>query len=330
MNNNFILFDKKNNVEKKAQFVVKFDFEGNNYIVYSIDENEQNCQIFVSKLILNSEGIYFIDEITSDEKGKLSNIVYNIVILVPSDIDKGIEFQTLINNLFDKFSVKLLSGLPVLSRQEYYSNCSIAITSKILVESAVKLYEEKLNVVKEDSSVEVPMWTAPMEVTSPISVDDSLPSVSEPVVVSNTVPVQETVSIVSPIPVEETVTPILNDEKKIEVAPTINENTIKTSVSDVVSDHVIPVEMDKSNLLEKQSIVSESVSYNDGQMPNPQLEKIAIVSDPSLGIGVTQPNVMNNKKAGFANTKYVVIGTICLVLAIAVIVAAYFLIKNIS
>ena len=32
--------------------------------------------------------------------------------------------------------------------------------------------------------------------------------------------------------------------------------------------------------------------------------------------------------AGNANTKYIIIGTICLVLAIAVVVAAYFLIKN--
>ena len=72
---------------------------------------------------------------------------------------------------------------------------------------------------------------------------------------------------------------------------------------------------------------------NDGAItnePNPQAEKLAVVSDPSLnsaGLNL-QPNVARRNSAGNANTKYIIIGTICLVLAIAVVVAAYFLIKN--
>ena len=37
---------------------------------------------------------------------------------------------------------------------------------------------------------------------------------------------------------------------------------------------------------------------------------------------------IKNRKAGFANSKYVVVGTICLVLAVAVVIVAYFLITN--
>ena len=58
--------------------------------------------------------------------------------------------------------------------------------------------------------------------------------------------------------------------------------------------------------------------------------KLAVVSDPSLnsaGLNL-QPNVARRNSAGNANTKYIIIGTICLVLAIAVVVAAYFVIKN--
>ena len=64
--------------------------------------------------------------------------------------------------------------------------------------------------------------------------------------------------------------------------------------------------------------------------PNPQAEKLAVVSDPSLnnaGLNL-QPNVARKGSAGNANTKYIIIGTICLVLAITVVVVAYFLIKN--
>ena len=37
----FILLDKNNNVEKKAYAIVKFNFDNNDYLIYSIDENNQ-------------------------------------------------------------------------------------------------------------------------------------------------------------------------------------------------------------------------------------------------------------------------------------------------
>lgn len=304
MNNTFVLLDKNNNLQKNANMVVKFNFENKDYLVYGVEENEQNCQIFVSKLVLNSEGKYFIDNILSDEKNKLSNIVYNIVILLPTDMTKGNDFQSLINNLFNKFSVKLLSGLPTLDTQEYFSNCSIAITNKTLVENAIKLYDEKLNVVKNETVIDVPTWTAPLEVTAPTPVDDNSINVQEPSIDVISIPVQE---------------PINDQEVEVEAISSVGpiiDNSAEVK-EDLVhsSEPVIPVTTNNNEEIE---------------LPNPQAEKLAIVSDPSLGIGVHQPNVMQNKKAGFANTKYVVIGTICLVLAIAVVITAYILIKNIK
>ena len=320
MNNTFILFDKNNNVEKKADLIVKFNFEDKDYLVYSVEENEQNSQIFVSRLILNSEGKYFIDNILLDEKNKLSNIVYNIVILLPTDYEKGIDFQNLINNLFNKFSVKLLNGLPELDKQEYYSDCSIAITSKILVDNAVKLYGN--NLVSKQETVEIiPTWTSPVEVTAPTPVVGAN-NLEEPTIVAEPV-------IPSGLPSE-------NVEEKPVIVP---EGSVIEQAVIVPEGNLAPVSINETEV-SSESIVSatepvvpissEDNSSIDVVLPNPQTEKLAIVSDPSLGIGVTQPNVMQNKKAGFANTKYVVIGTVCLVLAIAVIVTAYFLIKNIG
>jgi len=172
MNKSFVLLDKNNNLQKNATVIVKFSLEGKDYLVYSVDENEQNSQIFVSKLILNSEGKYFIDNILPDEKGILNNIVYNIVILVPSDAQKGTLFEVLSNSLMEKFSVKLSLDIPSLDMQEYYSNCSVAITSKILVNAAIKLYKENLVVIPTDVVSSVPTWTAPVEVTAPTPVDN--------------------------------------------------------------------------------------------------------------------------------------------------------------
>ena len=114
MNKKIIVQDKNNNIQKEADTIIKFNFENKDYLIYSIEENEENRQIFVSKLILNSEGKYFIDNILPEEKGKLNNIVYNIVILTPTEAKKGIDGLLLINGLTDKFSVKLSTEIPEL------------------------------------------------------------------------------------------------------------------------------------------------------------------------------------------------------------------------
>ena len=91
MNKKIIVQDKNNNIQKEADTIIKFNFENKDYLIYSIEENEENRQIFVSKLILNSEGKYFIDNILPEENGKLNNIVYNIVILTPTEEKKVID-----------------------------------------------------------------------------------------------------------------------------------------------------------------------------------------------------------------------------------------------
>ena len=305
MNKSFILLDKNNNLQKNATVVVRFAFEGKDYLIYSIEENEQNSQIFVSKLVLNSEGKYFIDNIIAEEKGKLNNIVYNIVILLPSDAQKGNSFEFLSNGLMEKFSVKLSLDIPQLEVQEYYSICSVAITSKLLVDAAVKLYADNLMVVPVNN-VAVPTWTAPVEVTAPMPTTLNESKVIEATVVPTpTIPVQEPVAV-----------PSINLQTTPVVEPIINNMDV------AVTTQPMPV----NNVTATTPIVP-TVSENTVQ-PNPQLEKMAVISDPSLGLGITQNNQEKNNNAGFANTKYIVIGTSCLVLAIAVVVTAFILISN--
>ena len=306
MNKSLVLFDRNNNVQKKANIIVKFNFEEKDYLVYSIEENEQNDQIFVSKIILNSEGKYFIDNVLLEEKNKLNNIVYNIVILLPSEVQKGISFDILSKNLDEKFGVKLSFDIPQFTLQEYFSNCSVAITSKLLVSAAVNVYEENLNSAN-DNNVLIPTWTAPSLVTAPTPMVEE-PVVSESVVVpspSSTIPVQEAMPGVT-----------------LQPSPDVNHvNTNDQNILDISSANVSVEATPKVDSV-------ATVDFNSNIQVNPQLEKLAIVSDPSLGIGVSQPNLGKNKKAGYANTKYIVIGTVCLLLAVAVVITAYILIKN--
>lgn len=346
MNKKIIVQDKNNNIQKEADTIIKFNFENKDYLIYSIEENEENRQIFVSKLILNSEGKYFIDNILPEEKGKLNNIVYNIVILIPTEAKKGIDGLLLINGLTDKFSVKLSTEIPELGEQEYYSNCSIAITSKILVEDAIKFYEENLatNTLNGQTDVLTPTWTLPIENTNPESVVTESASIESSPITPNVEPVVQNIPV-NTLTTNDSLTPHVPETQNNNlegVIPNLNEtpNIIPTELnsnsvvpqSTTIEQQVSPQLAPSSSNQEPQAIQSNNQLVDN--LPNPQIDKlggnVAIVSDPSLeNVGVAvQPNVGKMKKAGFAINKYIIIGTVCLLLSVAVVVVAYILIQK--
>ena len=316
MNKNFVLMDKTNNTQINATAVIKFNYENNDYLIYSIDENEVNKQIFVSKLILNSEGKSFIDNILPDEKNKLSNVVYNIIILTPSNFKKGALANNLLKDIKEKLMVNLSLEIPELGSQEYFANCSIAITNKEFVEDAIKFYNDNLNMEKVQEQIPVtPTWTIPTE--EPVAINE--PSINQE-------PMQSNINV-SPIP---NAMPQTNPQP---VIPNATSNNIESVPAEPVN--IVNPTIETPN----QVVTSETVQIPniEGQelnnIPNPQAEKlnnVAVVSDPSLGnSGLNiQPNIGKQKNAGFTLNKYIVIGTVCILLAIAVVIVAYILIQK--
>ena len=329
MNKNFIIMNKNNNTQMQASSLVKFNFNNKDYLVYFIDENEENKQIFVSRLILNSEGKYFIDNIMPEEKAKLSEIVYNIVILIPTNNQKGEPADKLLSSLTEKYTLSLSNDVPTLGEQEYYNNCSIAITSKELVALAEVFYNTNLKVEEPVlKTSEVPTWEIPSsnEVVQPV----------EQAV--NTVPIftsAENENTSSPeVKAEE---PMVNETPVVEpIPPVVNNNSQATNVIPNTTEEM-PANTLNNNLA-NNSINNNVNNVNnvlpENNIPNPQAEKLAIVSDPSLA-SITgtapiagQPNVAKLNNKGKANVKYIIIGTICILLAIAVVVVAYILIQK--
>lgn len=314
MNNNFILIDKTNNLQKNATAIIKFNFENKDYLVYSIDENEVNKQIFVSKLILNSEGKSFIENILPEEKNKLSNIVYNLIILTPTNFKKGMQPTELLKDIKEKLMVNLSLEIPQLNNQEYYANCSIAITNKEFVEESIKFYMANLVNEVQNEEITTPTWTIPT--SEPVAVNNSI---VEPPVVNNTIPnvmpnnITGNVSVEAPAP-----TPIPSPVVEPTPMPIPNTPSVETP-SQPINNQIT-----NSN---------ETIEQNLNNIPNPQVEKlenIAVVSDPSLsasGVNI-QPNLGKQKNAGFTLNKYIVIGTICILLAIVVVIVAYILIQK--
>lgn len=225
--------------------------------------------------------------------------------MTPNEAKKGVEAKTLIDKLTNENKVMLSVEMPILNEQSYYSNCSIAITSKLLVEEAINFFKTSLTSKVEEPVQSVPTWSVPTMGAAAVTPNAPIVEMSNVAITSAPV-VNET-----PTPVEQT--PISNNIPITPEQPSVSaEQVFNTAPAPTVT----PVQMP-----------------NDGAMtnePNPQAEKLAVVSDPSLnsaGLNL-QPNVARKNSAGNANTKYIIIGTICLVLAIAVVVAAYFLIKN--
>ena len=317
MNNNFTITDNTNNIQKKATKIVKFNMEEKDYLIYCIDENEENRQIFVSRLILNSVGEYFIDDIRPEEKAKLSDIVYNIIILTPTNYKKGLDANTLLNNLTEKYKITLSCDMPELGNQTYYRESSIAITSKELVNLAIEFFGSNLkidtnNIGQVEQTVSIPTWNIPSNGM-------------------NEVPNQEGINkqnVVSP-----------------EVTPT-NPNAALNIINNGQPANVMPsgsveapsLETIPNIKIESESVVAqmpnvpvEPVTAVQNNIPNPQAEKIAVVSDPSLsnvtGVNV-QPNMVKLNNKGKANVKYIIIGTVCILLAIAVVIIAYILIQK--
>lgn len=70
----------ENNVEREASVVTVFENNGIEYVIYSIDRDENDVNIFVSRLVKDENGKTIIVDISDDaEKSRINDIVNDIV-----------------------------------------------------------------------------------------------------------------------------------------------------------------------------------------------------------------------------------------------------------
>lgn len=70
----------ENNIERDATLITVIEVEGKEYVIYSIDRDAENVNIFVSALKKDSNGNDIIVDIDNDEeKIRLNEIVKNII-----------------------------------------------------------------------------------------------------------------------------------------------------------------------------------------------------------------------------------------------------------
>ena len=79
MSNKTIKLVDEHNINREAKIITMIEYEGTEYVVYSIDRDEENANIFVSKLVKEGDHL-LLDEIRStDVKEKIDNVVKEMI-----------------------------------------------------------------------------------------------------------------------------------------------------------------------------------------------------------------------------------------------------------
>ena len=79
MDDKFKVVDE-NNLEHDAEVITAFTYKNKDYLVYSVDSDEENSNILVSRLVKDSEGYDIIEDIQdNDERQEVQNAVKEIL-----------------------------------------------------------------------------------------------------------------------------------------------------------------------------------------------------------------------------------------------------------
>lgn len=79
MSNKTIKLVDEHNINREAKIITMIEYEGTEYVVYSIDRDEENANIFVSKSVKEGDHL-LLDEIQStDVKEKIDNVVKEMI-----------------------------------------------------------------------------------------------------------------------------------------------------------------------------------------------------------------------------------------------------------
>ena len=79
MNDNIVKIVDENNISREAKIITKFTENGLDYVIYTINRDNENANIFVSRLVNDVDGIKFADIIDINEKAKIDAIVKDMI-----------------------------------------------------------------------------------------------------------------------------------------------------------------------------------------------------------------------------------------------------------
>ena len=102
------LIDENNNIKMMALIICTFTYGNNPYCMYAIDRDNNDTNIFVSKLVTNSLGYTLDSNLSEDEKKALEDIIASFLSKesINSLKEKGFNITNIKLNGINKFNEK--------------------------------------------------------------------------------------------------------------------------------------------------------------------------------------------------------------------------------
>ncbi len=234
---------------RSANVIAGLEIDGSEYVVYYIDRDDgENDNLFVSKLIKNTDGTYNMLNIeNANEKINISNLVKQIVKYAIDDSAN----DTLVGETVT-LGAKVIKVCPVLINKEQAIDIQktyITTVKKTVTNVTKKYYDVKFASVPEVKEELFPSNTdavfaepTPVQVAATSAQENIVSSVTQPQTVSETVPtpVEPVLPVLdaAPEPAAPAVVEVVPPVAPVPVTPTVSE---PVQVAPVVETPVAPI-----------------------------------------------------------------------------------------
>ena len=250
MNNKIVKTVDEHNIDRDANVMFAFDLDGSEYVAYRISRDEEQDNLFVSKVLKNLDGTFnMIDVDDSTEKSKLNSIVMSLVENSVKSSANKLPSDTL--SLSDGNLIKFISVIFNKEQKIKVRKTYVTTVKKEVSRVAEKYYD--IVVVKEEPKV----------------VEDIFPTVTPVVDAVVSGPVIEPAPVVQPVVVESPVLTVpVVETPKVEQQVTTPVSPVVEVVTPIVSEQpVIPV-VEPATVLQPSVSVSAPVSEVTVSVPN--------------------------------------------------------------
>lgn len=271
MNNKSIKIVDEHSIDRNANVMFAFDLEGSEYVTYWIERDEDNGNIFVSKVIRNIDGTFnMLDIDDSMEKARLSDVVKTLITNAVNDESdklnatsvtladgKMINFMAVSFNKEQRINVQKTYITTVKKEvtrvTEKYYDVEVKVEQSKIFEDIFPIVTPVVENVQEENRPEltIPGVEKVDNINEEISVIEPIipePVLSTPVVevinkenVSNVNDVEQTIPVIEPVVVP-------NNETSVSIPTVVEPITVAEPLMNVEEkkEEVLPISQPES------------------------------------------------------------------------------------
>lgn len=299
-------------IDRTANVICSIDVSGSDYIVYAIERDNENDNIFVSKLIKNIDNTSNLMNIEdSMEKENISNLVKQLTLDAVNSQEDVLSSSEVV--LSDGKVVKFITSLINREQSINVQKTYIATVKKSVTKVSTDYYNVKntLNVQTQENNESVIDSIFPINeddksseslnvqevVEKTVEIEPIMPTVLEPVTssVQEAAPQVIIPSVISDVPTE-----------KVEPVEQVKEELPKEPVPVILEPVIEPIIPTVSPVLEEIKPILEVPVSNDVPKevtPVEEIKPILPVEEPTIVAPVLDTPVTDDKKLVFDASK---------------------------